>query len=88
MYALDLYFLLLSERGRRLTIGGGPGTSGMLNPMSAQGPCLAVENGTVPNPNRWTGEPSVQNIFRDILSLLVEHFNLIALDHVCLFPVA
>ncbi|KAJ7160172.1 alpha/beta-hydrolase [Mycena filopes] len=37
-----------------LTIGGGPGTSGMLNPMSAQGPCLAVENGTVPNPNRWT----------------------------------
>ncbi|KAJ6508230.1 alpha/beta-hydrolase [Mycena sanguinolenta] len=37
-----------------LTIGGGPGTSGMLNPLSAQGPCLVVENGTVPNPNRWT----------------------------------
>ncbi|KAJ7506650.1 alpha/beta-hydrolase [Mycena galericulata] len=37
-----------------LTIGGGPGTSGLLNPMSAQGPCLIVENGTTPNPNRWT----------------------------------
>ncbi|KAJ7250057.1 alpha/beta-hydrolase [Mycena haematopus] len=37
-----------------LTIGGGPGTSGMLNPLAAQGPCLVVENGTVPNPNRWT----------------------------------
>ncbi|KAJ7770966.1 alpha/beta-hydrolase [Mycena maculata] len=37
-----------------LTVGGGPGTSGMLNPMSAQGPCLIVENGTAPNPNRWT----------------------------------
>ncbi|KAJ7668131.1 alpha/beta-hydrolase [Mycena rosella] len=37
-----------------LTIGGGPGTSGMSNPMAAQGPCLIVENGTVPNPNRWT----------------------------------
>ncbi|KAF8215058.1 alpha/beta-hydrolase [Mycena galopus ATCC 62051] len=37
-----------------LTIGGGPGTSGMSNPLAAQGPCLVVENGTVPNPNRWT----------------------------------
>ncbi|KAJ7626192.1 alpha/beta-hydrolase [Roridomyces roridus] len=37
-----------------LTIGGGPGTSGMLNPMFAQGPCLIVENGTMLNPNRWT----------------------------------
>ncbi|KAJ6539719.1 alpha/beta-hydrolase [Mycena capillaripes] len=37
-----------------LTIGGGPGTSGMLNPMAAQGPCIVVENRTVPNPNRWT----------------------------------
>ncbi|KAJ7738412.1 alpha/beta-hydrolase [Mycena metata] len=37
-----------------LTIGGGPGTSGMSNPLSAQGPCLVTENGTVPNPNRWT----------------------------------
>ncbi|KAF7344701.1 SET domain-containing protein [Mycena venus] len=48
-----------------MTIGGGPGTSGMMNPMWAQGPCLSAENGTsVPNPNRWT-----------------EHFNLLALDH-------
>ncbi|KAF8215114.1 Alpha/Beta hydrolase protein [Mycena galopus ATCC 62051] len=37
-----------------LTIGGGPGTSGMLGPLTAQGPCLIVENGTIPNPNRWT----------------------------------
>ncbi|KAJ6587794.1 alpha/beta-hydrolase [Mycena sp. CBHHK59/15] len=37
-----------------LTFGGGPGTSGMLSPMSAQGPCVAVENGTAVNPNRWT----------------------------------
>ncbi|KAF7364772.1 SET domain-containing protein [Mycena venus] len=37
-----------------LTVGGGPGSSGMLNPLLAQGPCLVAENGTVPNPNRWT----------------------------------
>ncbi|KAK7048758.1 Alpha/Beta hydrolase protein [Favolaschia claudopus] len=37
-----------------LTIGGGPGTSGLINPLLAQGPCLAAKNGTVPNPNRWT----------------------------------
>ncbi|KAJ6578012.1 alpha/beta-hydrolase [Mycena capillaripes] len=37
-----------------LAIGGGPGTSGMMNLLAAQGPCLIVENGTVPNPNRWT----------------------------------
>jgi len=55
----------LNSIERRLTIGGGPGTTGMLNPLAAQGPCLVVENGTlVANPNRWT-----------------EHFNLIALDH-------
>ncbi|KAJ7858160.1 Alpha/Beta hydrolase protein [Mycena leptocephala] len=38
----------------RLTIGGGPGTSSMLNPMAVQGPCIVVENGTVPNPQRRT----------------------------------
>ncbi|KAJ7830296.1 alpha/beta-hydrolase [Mycena olivaceomarginata] len=37
-----------------MTIGGGPGTSGMMNPMMAQSPCVATENGTAPNPNRWT----------------------------------
>ncbi|KAF7298669.1 SET domain-containing protein [Mycena indigotica] len=37
-----------------LTIGGGPGTSGMSNPMAVQGPCVVVENGTASNPNRWT----------------------------------
>ncbi|KAJ6520714.1 alpha/beta-hydrolase [Mycena vulgaris] len=37
-----------------LTIGGGPGTSGMSNLMAAQGPCVMVENGTTPNPDRWT----------------------------------
>ncbi|KAJ6493016.1 alpha/beta-hydrolase [Mycena sanguinolenta] len=37
-----------------MTIGGGPGTSGMMNPMLAQGPCVSNENGVAPNPNRWT----------------------------------
>ncbi|KAJ6615564.1 Alpha/Beta hydrolase protein [Mycena sp. CBHHK59/15] len=37
-----------------LTIGGGPGGSGLSSPMAAQGPCLVVENGTTPNRNRWT----------------------------------
>ncbi|KAF8202766.1 Alpha/Beta hydrolase protein [Mycena galopus ATCC 62051] len=37
-----------------MTVGGGPGTSGMMNPLLAQGPCLSAENGTVANPNRWT----------------------------------
>ncbi|KAJ7054942.1 alpha/beta-hydrolase [Mycena amicta] len=37
-----------------LTIGGGPGTSGMTNPMAVQAACIVVENGTAPNPNRWT----------------------------------
>ncbi|KAJ7017866.1 Alpha/Beta hydrolase protein [Mycena alexandri] len=55
----------LEQYDFRMTIGGGPGTSGMMNPMMAQGPCLSAENGTtVPNPHRWT-----------------EHFNLLALDH-------
>ncbi|KAJ6493020.1 alpha/beta-hydrolase [Mycena sanguinolenta] len=37
-----------------MTIGGGPGTSGMMNPMLAQGPCVSNENSVAPNPNRWT----------------------------------
>ncbi|KAI0310771.1 Alpha/Beta hydrolase protein [Amylostereum chailletii] len=37
-----------------LTMGGGPGTTGMLNPLSGQSPCVVKENGTIPNPNRWT----------------------------------
>ncbi|KAJ7777897.1 alpha/beta-hydrolase [Mycena maculata] len=37
-----------------LTVGGGPGSSGLMNPMLAQGPCLIAENGTISNPNRWT----------------------------------
>ncbi|KAF8581123.1 alpha/beta-hydrolase [Ramaria rubella] len=37
-----------------LTIGGGPGTSGMANALLAQSHCLVTENGTVPNPNGWT----------------------------------
>ncbi|KAF7290070.1 hypothetical protein HMN09_01312100 [Mycena chlorophos] len=37
-----------------LTIGGGPGTSGMSNPMAAQGPCRIVDGPPEPNPNRWT----------------------------------
>ncbi|KAJ7123530.1 alpha/beta-hydrolase [Mycena epipterygia] len=37
-----------------LTIGGGPGTSGMMNALWGQSPCIATEHGLVPNPNRWT----------------------------------
>ncbi|KAI0046139.1 alpha/beta-hydrolase [Auriscalpium vulgare] len=37
-----------------LTIGGGPGTSGLLNPIFGQSHCILGENGTSPNPNRWT----------------------------------
>ncbi|KAJ7153222.1 alpha/beta-hydrolase [Mycena filopes] len=37
-----------------LTVGGGPGTSGMMNALWGQSPCLASENGLVPNPHRWT----------------------------------
>ncbi|KAJ3552169.1 hypothetical protein NM688_g4293 [Phlebia brevispora] len=37
-----------------LTIGGGPGTSGMLNPLIGQSHCRITANGTEPNPNAWT----------------------------------
>ncbi|VDB83134.1 unnamed protein product [Peniophora sp. CBMAI 1063] len=37
-----------------LTIGGGPGTSGLANPVLGLSHCKMTENGTVPNPNRWT----------------------------------
>ncbi|KAF7297879.1 SET domain-containing protein [Mycena chlorophos] len=37
-----------------LTIGGGPGTSGLSNPMAVQGPCRIVDGPPEPNPNRWT----------------------------------
>jgi hypothetical protein len=56
----------------------------MINPLSAQGPCLIAENGTVPNPDRWTGERfGMTDFLTAILKLVfLEHFNLIALDHV------
>ncbi|KIJ32854.1 hypothetical protein M422DRAFT_70517, partial [Sphaerobolus stellatus SS14] len=48
-----------------LTIGGGPGTSGLINPVSGQSPCgIQSAEGLIYNENRWT-----------------EHFNLLALDH-------
>ncbi|KZV74989.1 alpha/beta-hydrolase [Peniophora sp. CONT] len=37
-----------------LTIGGGPGTSGLANPVLGLSHCVLTKNGTVPNPNRWT----------------------------------
>ncbi|KAF7297878.1 SET domain-containing protein [Mycena chlorophos] len=37
-----------------LTIGGGPGTTGLSNPMAVQGPCRIVDGPPEPNPNRWT----------------------------------
>ncbi|KAF7313009.1 hypothetical protein MKEN_00985800 [Mycena kentingensis (nom. inval.)] len=48
-----------------LTMGGGPGTSGMMNALWGQSPCMASEHdGFVSNPNRWT-----------------QKHHLIALDH-------
>jgi len=37
-----------------LTMGGGPGTSGMMNPVFGQSACVMTADGLVPNPNRWT----------------------------------
>ncbi|KAJ7490596.1 alpha/beta-hydrolase [Mycena latifolia] len=37
-----------------LTFGGGPGATGMLQPLTGQGPCLITPNGTIANPNRIT----------------------------------
>ncbi|KZV78547.1 alpha/beta-hydrolase [Exidia glandulosa HHB12029] len=49
-----------------MTFGGGPGTSGMSNPMVGQSHCVVAENGTtlIPHDNAWS-----------------EHFNLLAIDH-------
>ncbi|KAF8581120.1 alpha/beta-hydrolase [Ramaria rubella] len=37
-----------------LTIGGGPGTTGMVNTLATQSHCMVTANGTIPNPNAWT----------------------------------
>ncbi|KAF7302092.1 hypothetical protein MIND_00775900 [Mycena indigotica] len=37
-----------------LTVGGGPGTSGLMNPLFGQSACLVTEHGLSENPNRWT----------------------------------
>ncbi|KAJ7152719.1 alpha/beta-hydrolase [Mycena crocata] len=37
-----------------LTMGGGPGTSVMMNALLGQSPCLATNDGLVPNMHRWT----------------------------------
>ncbi|KZV81658.1 alpha/beta-hydrolase [Exidia glandulosa HHB12029] len=42
-----------------LTIGGGPGSSGLLNPLFGQSHCTVRENGTVPNPNAWSENVNV-----------------------------
>ncbi|GJE90245.1 serine carboxypeptidase-like protein [Phanerochaete sordida] len=48
-----------------LTIGGGPGSSGMANPLFGQSHCKVTENRTtVANQNAWS-----------------ENYNLVALDH-------
>ncbi|EJU03037.1 alpha/beta-hydrolase [Dacryopinax primogenitus] len=48
-----------------LTIGGGPGTTGLANPLFGQSHCLVAPNGTTKaNPVPWS-----------------EHYNLLALDH-------
>jgi carboxypeptidase C (cathepsin A) len=35
-------------------MAGGPGSSGMLNALLYQAPCILTVNGTVPNENRWS----------------------------------
>ncbi|KAK0226488.1 alpha/beta-hydrolase [Armillaria fumosa] len=49
-----------------LTVGGGPGTSGLINPVFGQSPCTMTEDGLIRNPlqSQWS-----------------EHYNLVALDH-------
>ncbi|KAJ7709684.1 Alpha/Beta hydrolase protein [Mycena rosella] len=42
-----------------LTVGGGPGTTGLSRPVSGQGPCSLTANGTVPNPDRVTEKYNV-----------------------------
>ncbi|KAJ7493836.1 alpha/beta-hydrolase [Mycena latifolia] len=37
-----------------LTIGGGPGTSGLNNALLGQSPCSVTDHGLTANPNRWT----------------------------------
>ncbi|PBK87045.1 alpha/beta-hydrolase [Armillaria gallica] len=49
-----------------LTVGSGPGTSGLINPVFGQSPCTMTKDGLVRNPlqSQWS-----------------EHYNLVALDH-------
>ncbi|KAK0459272.1 alpha/beta-hydrolase [Desarmillaria tabescens] len=49
-----------------LTVGGGPGTSGLINPVFGQSPCTMTKDGLVRNPEKseWS-----------------EHYNLVGLDH-------
>ncbi|KAJ7272005.1 Alpha/Beta hydrolase protein [Mycena haematopus] len=37
-----------------LSVGGGPGTTGMLRALGSQGPCILTANGPVPNKDRIT----------------------------------
>ncbi|KZO96865.1 alpha/beta-hydrolase [Calocera viscosa TUFC12733] len=49
-----------------LTVGGGPGASGLANPFFGQSHCIIAANGTTrPNPVPWS-----------------EYYNVLALDHV------
>ncbi|KAJ7364856.1 Alpha/Beta hydrolase protein [Mycena albidolilacea] len=55
----------------------------MINSLSVKGLCLIAENGTVPNPDQWTGETFTRTDFLTAILKLVflEHLNLIMLDH-------
>ncbi|KAJ4472249.1 alpha/beta-hydrolase [Lentinula aciculospora] len=37
-----------------LTMGGGPGSSGLMNALFGQSPCLVTAEGLIPNPHTWT----------------------------------
>ncbi|KAJ7820282.1 hypothetical protein B0H13DRAFT_2377945 [Mycena leptocephala] len=47
--------------------------------MAAQGPCIVVGSGTVPNDEQVSDPVEMRLLI--ILSCVIEHFNLIALDH-------
>ncbi|KAH8107624.1 alpha/beta-hydrolase, partial [Cristinia sonorae] len=66
----SFYWLFEAQRDSEnapviLTHGGGPGTSGLMNPLLGQSHCKMLANGSlVSNPNTWA-----------------EKYNLLALDH-------
>lgn len=66
-----------------MSIGGGPGTSGMMNAVFGQSPCVLTSDGLVSNPNRWTEHHNM--IFLDHVRLPLTPQNMYDL-HICRSP--